>query len=453
MDFTIKDLGKRTVTSPLLEKYTVLDTPFIDDDVRVLYKTVIHGRDPGTVDPSQSFEKAGPREKIFFDPREVRAAIVTCGGLCPGINDVIRSIVMEAYYRYGARSIMGIRYGYRGLDPKNGYTPIELTPYSVEDIHLLGGTILGSSRGGTEDIGVFVDTLSRLKVNILFTIGGDGTLRGARAIDMEAQRRGLRLSVVGVPKTIDNDISYIERSFGFETAFSRAVEAIYAAHVESKGAPNGIGLVKLMGRHSGFIAAHACLAMSDVNYVLLPEVPFDLDGKNGLLGHLKERILNRSHAVICVAEGAGQNLLESDTTSRAHDASGNVVLADIGTFLEREIEAFFTKGGNRDQPEVYRSELHDQERPRGTERLHPLLPARAERGACGDGGQNLHDHRPLERHVHPCADRVGRIEKKDPGPDLAVLAHGDEFHRTAGLDEKHRRYMTRRGHALQERDR
>ncbi|MBN2077674.1 MAG: ATP-dependent 6-phosphofructokinase [Spirochaetes bacterium] len=345
MDFTIHTLGPCTVPSPMLEKYSVMDTSFIGDDVKIIHDPVVREDSPSAIDPSQCFEKAGPREKVFFNPREVRAAIVTCGGLCPGINNVIRSIVMESYHRYRVRSIIGIRYGYRGLDPKNGHSPVELNPGTVDDIHLLGGTILGSSRGGTEDMEVLVETLARLKVNILYTIGGDGTLKGAHAIDETARRKGLRLAVVGVPKTIDNDISFIERSFGFETAFSKAVDSIYAAHVESKGAPNGIGLVKLMGRHSGFIAAHACLAMSDVNYVLLPEVPFDLRGENGLLPHLKERMLNRNHAVICVAEGAGQDLLEEDAASRKKDASGNVALGDIGTFLKEQIESYFSEAG------------------------------------------------------------------------------------------------------------
>ena len=344
MDFTIQNLGPRTVASPMLEKYSVMDTSFISDDVRILFDPVIR-EERREVDTSRSFEKAGPREKIFFNPRDVRAAIVTCGGLCPGINDVIRSIVMESYYRYRVRSIIGIRYGYRGLDPKSGHAPVTLDPEAVDDIHLLGGTILGSSRGGTEDMEVLVDTLARLEVNILYAVGGDGTLKGAHIIDEVARRRGLRLAVVGVPKTIDNDISYIERSFGFETAFSRAVDSIYAAHVESKGAPMGIGLVKLMGRHSGFIAAHACLAMSDVNYVLLPEIPFDLNGEHGLLAHLKERMLNRNHAVICVAEGAGQDLLEADAATRGRDASGNVVLGDIGSFLKAKIESYFRDAG------------------------------------------------------------------------------------------------------------
>jgi 6-phosphofructokinase 1 len=345
MDFIIKNLGECAVQSPLLKKYASLDTSFVSDDVRIIYDPIVRNNDTTSIKGDESFEQAGPRSKIYFKPEHVRSAVVTCGGLCPGINAVIRSIVMESFYRYGSKSIIGIRYGYSGLDPKKGYEPIELRPELVEDIHLEGGTILGSSRGGTEDMDVLVDTLARLKINILYTIGGDGTLKGAHKIAEIAHSRGMKMAVIGIPKTIDNDISYVQRTFGFETAYSQAVNSIYAAHVESKGAPNGIGLVKLMGRYSGFIAAHACLAMNDVNFILLPEVPFDLHGDNGFLTHLKNRIMNRHHAVICVAEGAGQDLLKQDASSQKRDASGNVQLEDIGVFMKNVINRYFSEQG------------------------------------------------------------------------------------------------------------
>jgi 6-phosphofructokinase 1 len=248
---------------------------------------------------------------------------------------------MVSYYLYGSKDIIGIPYGYNGLDPNRGYTPLPLDPEAVDDIHREGGSILGSSRGGTEDIEILVDTVVRLGINILYTIGGDGTLRGAHEITEIAGRRGMDLAVVGVPKTIDNDISNIQRSFGFESAFSRAVDAIYSAHVEAKGAPNGIGLVKLMGRNSGCIAAHASLANNDVNFILVPEVPFDLQGENGFLAHLKDRLLKRHHAVICVAEGTAQDLLQKEKGEWKHDASGNIVLEDIGIFLKNAINQYF----------------------------------------------------------------------------------------------------------------
>lgn len=344
MPLTIKQLGERQFKSPLLEKQNLNDMNFVRDERRMLYNVMLENRDSSTVDTELTFELAGPREYLHFNPEEVTSAIVTCGGLCPGLNDVIRSIVMESWYRYGSKKIYGIKYGYNGLNPAKGYAPIELTPEVVRDIHMDGGTMLGSSRGGTEDMEILVDTLQNLKVNILYSIGGDGTLRGAHEIAKRASARGLNLAVVGVPKTIDNDISFIQRSFGFETAFSEAVKSIVTAHVEAKGAPNGIGLVKLMGRNSGFIAANATLAMNDVNYVLVPEIPFELEGSNGLLCHLEKRLHDRQHAVICVAEGAGQDIIALDGNVEK-DASGNVKLKDIGVFLKEKIEAHFKKKG------------------------------------------------------------------------------------------------------------
>jgi len=341
MSFKIKNLEGRNIKSPLLVKFDVNNMNFVRDDKRMLYNVMIDDQNRSADDTLETFELAGPREYLHFDPQSTRSAIVTCGGLCPGLNSVIRSIVMESWYRYGARDITGIRYGYNGLNPAKGYEPVKLTPDEVSVIHMDGGTILGSSRGGTDNMDILVDTLERMKINILYTIGGDGTLKGAHRIAEMAAERKLDLAVVGVPKTIDNDISHIQRSFGFETAFSEAVNAVSSAHVEAKGAFNGIGLVKLMGRDSGFIAANATLAMNDVNYVLVPEVPFELHGDNGLLKHLEKRLADRQHAVICVAEGAGQDLILKDQENTERDASGNTKLKDIGIFLKEKIEAYF----------------------------------------------------------------------------------------------------------------
>jgi len=285
-----------------------------------------------------AFEKAGPREKIYFDTSKLKCGIVTCGGLCPGLNDVIRALVLSLFHNYKVKTVFGFPYGYEGLTYRYGHTPVELDPGAVSRIHEYGGTILGSSRGN-QDIGEMVDTLDRMNIGILFAVGGDGTLRGAQAIAEEIQRRGLKISVIGIPKTIDNDISYVERSFGFETAVSEAVKAIDAAHTEAKGARNGIGLVKLMGRESGFIAVFASLARSDVNFCLIPEVPFTLDK---LLESVRDRLQRRGHAVIVVAEGAGQDLV-GDTQER--DASGNVKFKDIGLFLKDRINAHFKNIG------------------------------------------------------------------------------------------------------------
>ena len=285
-----------------------------------------------------AFEKAGPRSKIYFDPSKLKCGIVTCGGLCPGLNDVIRALVLSLYHNYKVKTVFGFPYGYEGLSYRFGHFPMELNPETVSRIHEYGGTILGSSRGH-QDISEMGDTLDRMNIGVLFAIGGDGTLRGAQGIAEEIQRRGLKISVIGIPKTIDNDISYVERSFGFQTAVSEAVRAIDAAHTEAKGARNGIGLVKLMGRDSGFIAVFASLARSDVNFCLIPESPFTLEK---LLESVRDRVKSRGHAVIVVAEGAGQGLM---STSGERDASGNLKFGDIGVFLKERIGAYFQKLG------------------------------------------------------------------------------------------------------------
>ncbi len=290
-----------------------------------------------------SFEESGPKERIYFDPSKTKCAIVTCGGLCPGINDVIRAVVMEAHYQYGISSVLGIRFGLQGFIPKYKHEVWELTPDSVTDIHEFGGTMLGSSRGhqSSEEI---VDAVERLNVNVLFVIGGDGAMKAAHAVASEVSSRNMKISVIGVPKTIDNDIPFISRSFGFDTAVSKAIEAIRCAHIEATGAYNGIGMVKLMGRESGFIAAESSLSLKEVNFVLIPEDPFELEGENGFLAHLRKRLRDRGHAVIVVAEGAGQDVcarekgMEGDQVT---DASGNPVLEDICGLLQDKIKDYF----------------------------------------------------------------------------------------------------------------
>jgi 6-phosphofructokinase 1 len=286
--------------------------------------------------PGLQFEVAGPREKLFFDAKETRAGIVTCGGLCPGLNNVIRSLFLELHYGYGVAEVLGFRGGYGGLDPDRGVEPVKITPQFIDGIHQKGGTILGSSRGPV-DISKAVDNLIARGVNILFTVGGDGTQRGANDLFQEARRRGHALSVVGVPKTIDNDVGFVSRTFGFVTAVEEAARVLDCAHTEARSVPGGIGLVKLMGRHAGFITAGATVASQDVNFALIPEVPFSLDR---FLDALKQRILAKSHAVIAVAEGAGQDLLLT-ADCKERDASGNVKLKDIGPFLREKIESFF----------------------------------------------------------------------------------------------------------------
>ncbi len=340
-DFTIQSLGDCHCASPI-ELSTVMDdymANYVDESRGILFDvTASAGQQTGTITREMLLEMAGPRQNIFFEPAEVHAAIVTCGGLCPGLNDVIRAIVMTLWYRYSVHRITGIPFGYRGFIPEFDLEPRELTPDIVADIHRNGGTILGSSRGYGDRTSEIVDRLESMNINMLFAIGGDGTQKGALDISEEVLRRGKKIAVVGIPKTIDNDLGFIEKSFGFETAVSHAVEAVSGAHVEARDSINGIGIVKVMGRESGFIAAHTALALNDVNFVLVPEVPFDLDGDDGLLAHLHQRLIRRKHAVLLIAEGAGQNLLEAESTQ---DFSGNRMLADIGTLIKRKIKEYF----------------------------------------------------------------------------------------------------------------
>lgn len=329
---TISTLGKAKIHNPMRNKRFVDDTR---PQTLIMTPEELSELEDEAI-PMQ-FEKAGPREKIYFDPSKTKCAVVTCGGMCPGVNDVIRSLVMEAHYNYGIRSLLGIVNGFRGFIPKYGYDVIELTTDRVTDIHHFGGTILGTSRG-IQDAGEIVDSLERLNINILFVIGGDGTMRAAKAIVEEISRRKKKIAVIGIPKTIDNDINFITRSFGFDTAVEKATEAIQCAHVEAKGVDRGIGLVKLMGREAGFIAAQATLALQEVNFLLVPEVPFTLDGENGLLAALERRLDQKDHAVIVCAEGAGQELMNEKTE---RDESGNPKLGDICGLLVREINDFF----------------------------------------------------------------------------------------------------------------
>lgn len=336
-DLEIPRIREATVESPLRERI-----PWCDGRQRVLLVGDAHklGQIEGEV---PSFERAGPRSTLAFDPSTITCGIVTCGGLCPGLNDVIRSVVMTLHHWYGVPKILGFRYGYAGLRSDPPVPPLELTPQVVSRIHDDGGTVLGSSRG-QQDLGEMAETLARNGVSVLFAIGGDGTLRGASALAEEIQRRGLDIAVVGVPKTIDNDLNWIERSFGFLTAVEVARTAIAAAHAEAQGAWNGVGLVKLMGRHSGFIAAEATLSNCDVNFCLVPEVPVDLEGEHGFLAALERRLAARRHAVVVVAEGAADVLMPSDGPTR-RDKSGNRKLGDVGVFLRDRTKAYFKERG------------------------------------------------------------------------------------------------------------
>lgn len=344
-DFSIDELGSCKVLSPirLSKERNDYIANYVTDNEFIRYNLDVYN-DSSESDVEELkhnlIEKAGPREYIYFNPKHVNAGICTCGGLCPGLNDVIRAIVRCLYNRYGVRRIRGIKFGFKGFFSQYGFEPEDLTPDDVDDIHKTGGSYLGTSRGGGNRVIDIVDAVEALNLNMLFIIGGDGTQRGALEVAEEIEKRGLKVAVVGVPKTVDNDLIFIQRSFGFDTAVQKATEAVSAAHMEAHSHINGIGLIKLMGRESGFIATATALASHEANFCLIPEIPFDLEGSNGFLAHLEKRILERKHAVIIVAEGAGQNLL--DTTDEK-DASGNKKLGDIGTFLKDKIIEYFEK--------------------------------------------------------------------------------------------------------------
>jgi 6-phosphofructokinase 1 len=351
-DLSIATLGPARVDSPLagmLDAWRTTEHYVNETDRVLLDDTMSVAAARGTsVALLPSLEPCGPRRKIFFDPSKTRAGIVTCGGLCPGLNDVIRGLVRSLTHQYGVRRVTGFRNGYEGFIASYAHGIVELTPAGVADITVEGGTVLGTSRGH-QDPQEIVDCLERLNINVLFVVGGDGSMRGAMRIAEMAAERQLKISVVGIPKTIDNDIPYIDQSFGFQTAFSRAAEAIRAVNVEAKSTPHGVGLVKLMGRHSGFIACYATLANHDADVVLIPEVPFGLDGPDGLLAYVHRRVIERGHAVIVVAEGAGQELLTGDKTVKAvpiaTDASGNARLQDIGPYLRGRIGEHLNAAG------------------------------------------------------------------------------------------------------------
>ncbi|MCR4789950.1 MAG: ATP-dependent 6-phosphofructokinase [Treponemataceae bacterium] len=343
-DFKVETLGPCKVPSPiqLSKNRGDMIANFVTDDEFVRYNIDVYNDDDK--DASQEIysknlmEKAGPRQNIYFNPAHVNAGICTCGGLCPGLNDVIRAVVRCLYTRYGVRRIRGIKFGFKGFFPEYGFDTIDLNPEVVDEIHKTGGSFLGTSRGGGDRVMDIVDAVEALNMNMLFIVGGDGTQRGALEVAEEIEKRGLKIAVIGIPKTVDNDLLFIQKSFGFDTAVQKATEAVSAAHMEAHSHINGIGLIKLMGRESGFIATSTALASHEANFCLIPEVPFDMDGENGFLKSLEKRLERRHHAVVIVAEGAGQELLQA---TGENDASGNKKLADIGLYLKDRITDYF----------------------------------------------------------------------------------------------------------------
>jgi len=339
VDLAVPRLGEATIRSPL--RLSTVDGDriynFVSDEECIrLESLTTRERCNAPSEPPRAFERAGPREYLFFDPCDLVAGIVTCGGLCPGMNNAIRAATLELISHYHVPRVWGFRYGFAGLNPAEGYDPISLDAETVDGIHHDGGSILGSSRG-PQDPKIVVDRLEQMGIGLLLVIGGDGSMHGAHALCVEIERRKMPIAVVGIPKSIDNDIPLVDKTFGYETAFSIAVESIRAAHTEAIAYLNGIGLVRLMGRHSGFIASSAAVAEADADFVLVPEVPLVLDGAMGLLEALEHRLRADGHVVVVVAEGAGQDLLRDESDPVEWDESGNMRLLDIGIYLKEWI--------------------------------------------------------------------------------------------------------------------
>jgi 6-phosphofructokinase 1 len=334
-DFEVDRLGEEQFDSPIpLTCYT--KDPI---DRRVLFNNLVHSNNKLPAKEILSFERPAPKKKIFFDSSKINVGIVTCGGLCPGLNDVIRSICYSSLDSYGVKNVYGFRYGYQGLTNEHNHSAIRLDAKAIDNIHEHGGTILGSSRG-EQSIEDMVDTLVKFNISILFVIGGDGTQRGSARMVTEVTKRKLDISIIGIPKTIDNDLPFIYQTFGFNTAVEEACKAIDTAHVEAKGAKGGIGLVKLMGRSAGHIAANATLASGNVNICLIPEEPFTMES---LLTRIENRLSRKDHLVLVVAEGAGQELMVNKKGKKEYDKSGNVKFMDIGNFLKGEIGSYLKK--------------------------------------------------------------------------------------------------------------
>jgi 6-phosphofructokinase 1 len=337
----VRTLGPAKIANPMMDDGKGF-SGCVDEERRMLMDPFPNEQASDLCLLLPEFEMAGPREQIYFDPSKLKTAIVTCGGMCPGINSLVRAIVLQLHYIYGVKNVVGVRFGLQGFIPSYGHDLLELNPTTVLNVHGRGGSFLGMSRG-SQPIDEVVDSLERLNIGLLFMIGGDGTLHAAKAINDEISKRELKIGVIAIPKTIDNDICFVEKTFGFQTAVEAATHSILGAHNEATGAPNGIGLVKLMGRMSGFVAAHATLALTEVNFCMIPEVEFELEGEHGLLAALEDRIRNRGHAVVVVAEGAGQKFF--DGADLGKDPSGNPKLGDIGTLLKQRINQHFAEKG------------------------------------------------------------------------------------------------------------
>jgi len=257
--------------------------------------------------------------------------VLTGGGDCPGLNAVIRAVVRRGVQEFGLE-FTGFRDGWRG--PLEADT-VPLGVEAVRGILPRGGTILGSSRtnpfaeGGSGRGGVdrIKDNLARLGVDALVAIGGEDTLGVAARLHAEGVR------VVGVPKTIDNDLGATDYTFGFDTAVNIATEAIDRLHTTAESHHRAL-IVEVMGRHAGWIALHAGLA-GGANVILIPENPFDIDK---VCGYVEHRFQTRYAPIVVVAEGASPKDDSLATSSGKTDAFGHVQLGGIGSLLAAEVE-------------------------------------------------------------------------------------------------------------------
>ena len=307
----VKIFDGKKIKNPLKNNDAFKDSYFVEEDT--LIKTnIIKTTDS---DEENYFVRAGPRKEIAWDPIHTKVAIVTCGGLCPGLNTVIRELYITLHHKYGVKFVYGVKNGYKGFYSDN---LVRLDDDIIRDIHHKGGSILGTSRGGT-DVKKIVDSIAHRGISHLYAIGGNGTQKGLFEINKEIKKRGLCVSVVGIPKTIDNDLCIIDKSFGFDTSVQEAQRAIQAAKVEIEAFNNAVGIVKVMGRNSGFIAMYSSLASKDVDCCLIPEIPFDIEYDHGVLHYIKECLHKKDKILIVVSEGAGQHYINDPVNKNLND--------------------------------------------------------------------------------------------------------------------------------------
>jgi len=319
-----------------------------DDSSWICSGPWVHAQDTPPTEHLQ-FLRAGPRKSLYWDPKKTKAAIVNCGGLCPGLNSVIRELVMSLDM-YGCKDIYGIVGGYKGvMEPEKW---LKLTPKYVEEMHVKGGSFLVSDRGNPPHLDM-AKMYQKHGINQVYIIGGDGTAKGAmqtyeqmlgprpgkgyKGVDlMQAIDHGC--SMCSIPKTIDNDIPVLDFTFGFHTAVAKAVEAIDTAYTEATCNANCMGLVKLMGRHAGFIAMYACIAARHVDLCLISEMDVDMEE---VKKYIAEKMKTQKYCTVVIAEGLGDTLIQGGGV----DAGGNKTLADVGPWFKKQIEAHMKATG------------------------------------------------------------------------------------------------------------